>query len=138
MGGETAEANETRQITKAVSYWYERMRRKKQKNLVEYRAEVGTGELGLDDRPDPVEGRAKSNVRRIRLPCSTIENGKVLANDGDNYGTRISDLGERTRVVIEGKYGQFDRIPVCVVGEVVPRLRLESISTADGCERGTA
>jgi hypothetical protein len=57
------------------------MRQKEETNLVVvvFEIEVGTGELGLDDLPEPVHWGTKRDVRGIGWTCATGEEGNELA-----------------------------------------------------------
>ena len=78
------------------------MRQKEGANLViaVFEVEVGTGELGLDNLPEPVHRRAKRDVRGIGWSRATGEEGNKFAKGINNDGPRVPTLGERTRVVV--------------------------------------
>src|SRR6266850_5748921 len=66
------------------------MRQKEETNLVVvvFEVEVGTGELGLDDLPEPVHWRTKRDVRGIGWTRANGEEGNELAEGVDDDGPR--------------------------------------------------
>ena len=114
------------------------MRRKKETNLFDDRGEVGMGVLGLDDEPEPEHRRAIRDIRRLRLTRTASKESNEAAKAVYNDRARVSDLGERARVVIIGKNSHFHRIPMGLVGEVLARIREKSNFTTNGCEGGKA
>jgi len=71
------------------------MRRKKETNLVEDRVEIGIGELGLDDEPEPEHRRGISGIRRPRLARPASKEATELASAGGDHRPGVSALGER-------------------------------------------
>jgi hypothetical protein len=62
-----------------VGYKYERMRQKEETNLVVvFEVEVGTGELDLDDPPEPVHWRTKRDVRGMGRPVPAVKRATNL------------------------------------------------------------
>ena len=80
------------------------MGQKEETNLVVvvFEVEVGTGELGHDDLPEPVHWRTKCDVRGIGWTRATSEEGNELAEGVDDDGPRAPAAGERTGVVVIG------------------------------------
>jgi hypothetical protein len=83
------------------------MRQKEETNLqanlvVIFEVEVGTGELGLDDPPEPVHWRTKRDVRGIGWTRSSSEEGNKVARGVNNDRPRVPTPGERTRVAVIG------------------------------------
>jgi len=78
--------------------------------VIIFEVEVGTGELSLDDFPEPVHWRTKRDVRGISWSCATGEEGNELAEGVDDDGPRVPALGERTGVVVVGVDCCFHRI----------------------------
>ena len=70
--------------------------------VVVFEVEVGTGELGLDDVPQPVNWRTVRYVRSIRWSRATGEEGNELATGIDDDGPRVASLGEWTGVIVMG------------------------------------
>ncbi|KAI9568887.1 hypothetical protein HD554DRAFT_2096480 [Boletus coccyginus] len=64
---ESCETSRQGHDIKVVSYKYKKMKQKEDINLgvVVFKVEVGTGELGLDDLPEPVHWRTKRHVGGI-------------------------------------------------------------------------
>ena len=88
------------------------MRQKEEMNLVVavFEVEVGTGELGLDDLPEPVHWRTKCNVRGIGRSRATGEQGNELAAGVDDDGPRVPAPGERTGIFVICMDCYFHRI----------------------------
>ena len=76
------------------------MRQKEETNLVVvvFEVEVGTGELGLDDLPEPVHWRTKRDVREIGWTRATSEEGNELAEGVNDDGPRVAAPAERTEI----------------------------------------
>ena len=115
------------------------MRQKEEANLVVvvFEVEAGTGELGLDDLPEPVHWRTKRDVSGIGWTCATGEEGNELAKGIDDDGPRIPAPAERTGAVVIGVNCYFYRIAVAW-DEVAANMRLKSSQTTDRGERGEA
>ena len=105
--------------------------------VVVFEVEVGTGELGLNDLPEPVHWRTKRDVRGIGWTRATGEEGNELAEGVDDDGPRVPAPGERTGVVVIGVDCCFHRI-AAAQGEVTANMRLKSGQTTDRGERGEA
>ena len=76
------------------------MRRKKEPDLIEDRAEAEIGELGHDNGPEPEHGRGISGIRRRRLSRPASKEATEFASAGSDHRPRVSALGERARVVV--------------------------------------
>lgn len=105
--------------------------------VVVFEVEVGAGELGLDDLPEPVHWRTKCDVRRVGWTRAGSEEGNELATGVDDYRSRVPASGERTGVVIIGVDRCFYRI-LGAWGVVTANMRLKSSPTTDRGERGVA
>jgi hypothetical protein len=115
-----------------------KMRQKKETNLVEDRIEVGIGELGLDDGPEPEHRRGISGIQRLRLARPASDEATEFASARGDHRPRVSALGERARVVVVREDCPFDRVPVSLVGEVLTRTGEGSSGTTNRGESGKA
>lgn len=135
-----------------VSYKYEGMRQKEETNLIlgDVEVEVGAGDLGLDVVPEPVhdvldlerhcqthDGRAVGDFRRVGRSSATGEEGNEFGEGTGDEGPRVSTPTERTRVVVVGVDGYFDRVQVAKDG-VAALMRFEPCQTTVGGARGEA
>lgn len=64
------------------------MRRKKEPDLIEDRAEADIGELGHDNGPEPEHGRGISGIRRRRLSRPASKEATEFASAGVRSSTQ--------------------------------------------------
>jgi hypothetical protein len=91
--------------------------------------QISTGELLLDELPDPLEESSESDVRAIRPAC---EQRNKLAEGGDDERSRITSFGEGAGVdMLVRKDGHLERLHIAG-GEVLADEGHEPRERADG------
>ena len=112
---------------KGVSYRYERLRWKKETNLVVVvvPVEVGAVELDQDEEPELMHGRTEGNVQRVGPARSTSEQSNKSTEGVDDDRSTITAPGKRTRVVVVGVDRRFNQVDIAC-GEVPANARQDS------------
>lgn len=94
--------------------------------------QIGTGELLLDEFPDPLEESGESDVGAIRsLVRPASEQRNKLAGGGDDERSRTTSFGEGAGVVLVRKDGHLERLHIAG-NEVLADERHKPGERADG------
>ncbi len=101
-------------------------------NVVSYKYE------GMRQKEEQAhDGRAVGDVRRVGRSSATGEEGNEFGEGAGDEGPRVSTPTERTRVVVVGVDGYFDRVEVAKDG-VAALMRFKPCQTTVGGAHGEA